>query len=448
MTGFVNIVNSTLSVLRTNFPLHTNSVLQPLIYSIAMAYYVLDTESTEEVHLRKMASNLRQQGLKCLSSVFEFVGNAFDWSTSMEDIYAVVVKPRISHFSDENLQQPSSLLRLFLYWAHNPSLYQFLYYDEFATATALMDTISNQHVKEAVIGPIIEAADSIIRNPVNDDHYVDLVTLICTSCLKILPSLYVKLSDSNSISTFLNLLVSITEMGFIQDDHVRSRLISSLISILKGKLKKLQENDTQKILKILKLIVFNYNCSWSDIEELYTTISSLFKTFDERNLRVSLTELFIELGRKVPELESISKLVADLNSYSSSRMHEYDFPRILSTFKGLIEDGYKSYSELEWLPLLFTFLHFINDKEELALRTNASHAIMKFIDFINEKPNLNEASKSISMLKDILLPSIRIGLRDSLEEVQSEYVSVLSYMVKKHEIFHRLRRYGHFTVQW
>lgn len=237
MTGFVNIVNSTLSVLRTNFPLHTNSVLQPLIYSIAMAYYVLDTESTEEVHLRKMASNLRQQGLKCLSSVFEFVGNAFDWSTSMEDIYAVVVKPRISHFSDENLQQPSSLLRLFLYWAHNPSLYQFLYYDEFATATALMDTISNQHVKEAVIGPIIEAADSIIRNPVNDDHYVDLVTLICTSCLKILPSLYVKLSDSNSISTFLNLLVSITEMGFIQDDHVRSRLISSLISILKGKLK-------------------------------------------------------------------------------------------------------------------------------------------------------------------------------------------------------------------
>lgn len=98
MTGFVNIVNSTLSVLRTNFPLHTNSVLQPLIYSIAMAYYVLDTESTEEVHLRKMASNLRQQGLKCLSSVFEFVGNAFDWSTSMEDIYAVVVKPRISHF--------------------------------------------------------------------------------------------------------------------------------------------------------------------------------------------------------------------------------------------------------------------------------------------------------------------------------------------------------------
>lgn len=435
MTGFVNIVNSTLSVLRTNFPLHTNSVLQPLIYSIAMAYYVLDTESTEEVHLRKMASNLRQQGLKCLSSVFEFVGNAFDWSTSMEDIYAVVVKPRISHFSDENLQQPSSLLRLFLYWAHNPSLYQFLYYDEFATATALMDTISNQHVKEAVIGPIIEAADSIIRNPVNDDHYVDLVTLICTSCLKILPSLYVKLSDSNSISTFLNLLVSITEMGFIQDDHVRSRLISSLISILKGKLKKLQENDTQKILKILKLIVFNYNCSWSDIEELYTTISSLFKTFDERNLRVSLTELFIELGRKVPELESISKLVADLNSYSSSRMHEYDFPRILSTFKGLIEDGYKSYSELEWLPLLFTFLHFINDKEELALRTNASHAIMKFIDFINEKPNLNEASKSISMLKDILLPSIRIGLRDSLEEVQSEYVSVLSYMVKNTKYF-------------
>lgn len=161
----------------------------------------------------------------------------------------------------------------------------------------------------------------------------------------------------------------------------------------------------------------------------------MFKTFDERNLRVSLTELFIELGRKVPELESISKLVADLNSYSSSRMHEYDFPRILSTFKGLIEDGYKSYSELEWLPLLFTFLHFINNKEELALRTNASHAIMKFIDFINEKPNLNEASKSISMLKDILLPNIRIGLRDSLEEVQSEYVSVLSYMVKNTKYF-------------
>ncbi|CAI7040817.1 BEM_collapsed_G0002010.mRNA.1.CDS.1 [Saccharomyces cerevisiae] len=71
-----------------------------------MAYYVLDTESTEEVHLRKMASNLRQQGLKCLSSVFEFVGNAFDWSTSMEDIYAVVVKPRISHFRMKTYNNP------------------------------------------------------------------------------------------------------------------------------------------------------------------------------------------------------------------------------------------------------------------------------------------------------------------------------------------------------
>ncbi|CAI4037240.1 hypothetical protein SMKI_02G1080 [Saccharomyces mikatae IFO 1815] len=435
MTGFINIVNSALSVLRTNFPLHTSSVLQPLIYSIAMAYYILDTEGTEEVHLRKMAGNLRQQGLKCFSSIFEFVGTAFDWSTSMDGVYTVVVKPRIPHFSDENLQQPSSLLRIILYWAHNPSLYPFLYYDELAAATALMDTISNQHVKEAVISPIIEAADSIIRTPVNDDHYVDLVTLICSSCLKILPSLYIRLSDSSSISSFLNLLVSITELGFIQDNDVRSHLVSSLTSILKGKIKRLPENDTQKILKILKLIVFNYDCSWSDIKELYATISSLFKTFDERNLRVSLTELFVELGRKVPELENISKLVADLNSYSSLRIHEYDFPRILSSFKGLIENGYKSYSEMEWLPLLFTCLHYINDKEELALRTNASHAIMKFIDFINEKNNSIDATPSISMLKDILLPSIRAGLRHPLEEVQSEYISVLSYMVKNSKYF-------------
>ncbi|KOH00840.1 Utp20p [Saccharomyces eubayanus] len=435
MTGFINILNSALSVLRTNFPLHTTSVLQPLIYSISMAYYVLETESATEVHLRKMAANLRQQGLKCLSNIFEFVGTTFNWPVAMDSIFAVVVKPRIPHFSDENLQQPSSLLRIFLYWANNPSLYPFLYYDEFAAATALMDTISNEHVKETVISPILEAADAIIRAPVNDDRYVDLVTLICSSCLKILPSLYTKLSDSNSISIFLDLLISIIESDFIQDDDVRSHLISSLTSILKGKLRKLHENDTQKILKILKLLVYNYDCCWNDIEELYSTISSLFKTFDERNLRVSLAELFVELGRKVPELGNISKLVAELNSYSSSRLHEYDFPRILSSFKTLIEGGYKSYSEMEWLPLLFTCLYFINDKEELALRTNASHTMMRFVDFINEKPDSDEAKKSVSMLKDILLPSIRAGLRQPVEEVQSEYISVLSYMVRNAKYF-------------
>ncbi|CAI7040859.1 BEM_collapsed_G0002020.mRNA.1.CDS.1 [Saccharomyces cerevisiae] len=185
-------------------------------------------------------------------------------------------------------------------------------------------------------------------------------------------------------------------MGFIQDDHVRSRLISSLISILKGKLKNCR-----------KMIPKNFENIKADSFQLQLTIHyHIFfcsKHLTSETSGFPLTELFIELGRKVPELESISKLVADLNSYSSSRMHEYDFPRILSTFKGLIEDGYKSYSDL--------------------------------LTSLTKKPNLNEASKSISMLKDILLPSIRIGLRDSLEEVQSEYVSVLSYMVKNTKHF-------------
>ena len=63
-----------------------------------------------------MAKNIRLNGMRCLTELFKIIGDGFDWNDYIFLIYDNLLNPRMDTFADENLQQPSAMLKLISFW--------------------------------------------------------------------------------------------------------------------------------------------------------------------------------------------------------------------------------------------------------------------------------------------------------------------------------------------
>lgn len=437
MLGFVNVLNSSLVALGSKFASVILTAIRPLLFCIAMSYHDL-SQHHKEAHMDKMVSNLRQQAMKCLNSIFENTEDASILLGFVDDIHSIVLRPRMPKFEDENLQQVSSLLKLISYWSSDETLYPFLYHSNFECPKAFMRLISNQNAKEPVIGTVLTTANNIVTMPVNEESYVELVSIIGASSLQLLPSLLKRLVNPEYVSVATDLLLNLTKSGYVDDNETRSYLLSSLTSIIKDGFKGINKNEITKVLRVLSMLIREHECSWIEIEDLYKATSALYRTYSEREIREELNEVFRGFRKVFPNLKKVSKFLNDVNSYSGKRLQEYDFPKRLSAFKSFIENDYVEYSELEWLPVISNCLYFINDQDEMAIRTNASHTLCKFVDYANLEVSDSSSQLRINILQAEILPHIRTGLRKYREEIQGEYISVLSYIVTNGKSFNEL----------
>ncbi|GAV51625.1 hypothetical protein ZYGR_0AF00960 [Zygosaccharomyces rouxii] len=434
MLGFVNIVNYALGVLASGYPKVMATTVHPLIYTIHMSYHVSNVEE-KEPFMAKLAANLRQQSMKCLNNLFQYLGASSVLNEFIGEICDIVVKPRIEKFENENLQQPSSTLRMIASWSTVTELYPFLYFGDYASPSAMMRVLSNPNAKESVVGVILEAANNIVTTPVNSGEYADLVTIVAANCLRVLPTLYKRITNPDIVSTSIDLLLNLVHAGYLQDNETRKYLVDSFNHIIRDAFRGVNKKDVIKVLQVLAALLKDYDCVWDDVKDLFEAVSGLYANYSERQLKESLNEVFVSFACRFPDLQKLSNLLSDLNSYSSKHMMEYDFPRILSGFKQFHEKGYREYSEKQWLPILFTCMLYINDEEELAIRTNASHTFCKFIDYLNEKPSPADAEEAIKILKRMILPQLRVGLRRTSESIQAEHISVLSYIISTGKYF-------------
>ncbi|AQZ17653.1 UTP20 (YBL004W) [Zygosaccharomyces parabailii] len=434
MLGFVNIVNSSLQVLGSAFPTAMATTIRPLLYTISMSYYVTSKE-IKEPHVAKIGANLRQQSLKCMNNIFQNMSDSPTLLAFLADICEIVILPRLEKFEDENLQQPSSILKIMECWSTTEELYPFLYYHGCASPFAMMRVLSNENAKESVLGVILETANNIISKPVEVEEYTDLVTVMASNCLHVLPTLYKRLTDPAIVSISVDLLLNLVYAGYLQDNETKKCLVQSLTLIIREKFRGINKKDIGKILHVTASLMKEYDCPWEDVKYLYEAICSLYAVYAERELREALNGVINSFGVKFPRLQKVAEFVCDLNSYSPTRMQEYDFPRILSSWKQFHEHQCKEFSNDQWLPVLFTCLFYINDEDELAIRTNASHTLCKFIDCMNEKPSMDDAAALIKTLKVIVLPNLRMALRKAKESIQAEYLSVLSYIVTTGKYF-------------
>lgn len=427
--GFINVTSSALSVLGSNFGKVIKAVIRPLIYSVSIANLALTLDSCEEF-LSKIASNVRSSGMKCFFNLFTYLGESLDWSPFVPDIFKNLIIPRLPKFEDENLQQPSSILKIIVHWSTQRELYSFLYFNELSAVHALMKTMQNNSAKESVIAEILKFSNNILNITDDSDSYVQLVISVVGTCVKELPRLLQNLKDQAVVTSAVDLLFNITELGYVEDNENRKLLVDCLTLALEKDLSHINIKSLVKMLRTLSSLIEEYDCSFADIESLYTSCSKLYRVYADKELRESLNKVFVSIGSRFAEYEKVAVLLESLNSYSSKRINEYDFERRLPAFKGFHED-FKAYTELQWLPILYCALFFINDLNELAIRTNAAYTLKCFVEYLNEKSSVSDARLAVGMMKDIVLPSIRSGLRKDQEEIQNEYITVLSFIVTK-----------------
>lgn len=429
MSGFLNVVNSLFDVLGSKFARAFESILEPLIYCCSVSYYVNDMKITDD-NIDKSAITVRQQSLKAFYSIFEQYGSLLNWPAYLDVFQKTVIEPRLEKFDEENLQQPSSLLKIICYWASDIDLYEFLYYNDFATTKALMKTMVNVNVKESVIGVLLTFVNNLITKPVISDFYVNLISLAVSSSLDKLPTLFaVDLSPETS-NIAVSLLLNIENTGFIQDVETKNLLIDSLTNALNFQNKKISQNNVTKVLSLLTSIIKNYEgIVFEVIKGLYSQLSLLLRYSVEKDIRIALTNCFQCIGEKIDYLGDICSILCDVNSFSYSRQSQYDFDRRLDGFRRIIADNhFLSFSEVEWLPLLQTCLYFINDPEEYVMRTNGTKIINCFTDYLNKN---DENLDALDMMNDIILPNLQKGLRKNNDDLKNEYVAVLSYIVSK-----------------
>ncbi|KAF8756721.1 Down-regulated in metastasis [Rhizoctonia solani] len=157
---------------------------------------------------------------------------------------------------------------------------------------------------------------------------------------------------------------------------IRDTAFVTLISYAASPGKTVSEKVKVDLLGIIKsTLPFVHALRDSSSEAYHSTyelVSSMFQSLRTRSGRVALVEVFSQLADLHEKLAPIAHIVTELNAYSIKRMEEPDFDRRLTAFSLFNEEGYKSLTCELWLPLIYNMLFFIQDPEELSIRSSAS----------------------------------------------------------------------------
>ncbi|GME96278.1 unnamed protein product [Ambrosiozyma monospora] len=192
------------------------------------------------------------------------------------------------------------------------------------------------------------------------------------------------------------------------------------------------------VIKIIAAVVRDYDCSLSDILPLYKSVSKLYQVYSERNIRTEVSKVFLSLAERFEEFAKVAPIVDDLNAYSKKRIQEPDFERRLSAFSLVNRQEYPNLTLVEWMPIIYSALYFINDENDQSMRSSASYTLIRYVDCLNSKHTEQSAAEYVEFLKLVVLDNVRLGLRKKNELVQNEYISVFSHIVESAKYFHDL----------
>lgn len=429
MTGYLNMLYEIYNTLGFKYATVLRSTLWPLVYSLVTAQTMIDLNETEGIDL-KIARNVRQLGFRCLNTLFKVLEGGYEWGSEANLIFDHIVQPRLPKFSEENAQQPSSLMLIMLGWIEWPSTIPFLFHNDFAATKAIMKILSNPHAKDSVIDQVLGfCISALTKRELEMDNYFTVLAIIVDALLDSLPSIIETSEDRDINSKAASILLLMIEGGYINEDDTRKKLVAACTSALKKSPLQVGLNDKVSILLSLSSIIDECQYSVLELEPLVDVCSKGFRTYKDRSMRESLVKVFVSLGKQISDFAVVAQLLSSLNSYSGTRMAEPNFEKRLQAFRKINEELYPELSIYQWLPLLHCALFFINDIEEFALRSNGALMLMKFVDCFSAKES-EEASEFISVFRSVCMPYIRQGLKKEEEQVREEYINVLAHTVR------------------
>jgi U3 small nucleolar RNA-associated protein 20 len=422
--GFCNMLNDLIHTLGEKFKDLLKVTIKPLLFSLVCAEAVIQGESVDE-HANAVARNVRTSGMKDLLQLFEIL-NEFSWDDYIVVIYEKILSPRFTKFENENLQQTSSLLKIVVCWSQYKNYCDLLLINNLEPTTKVLSLLSNPHTKSEVISTVLDFCINIIKNSSKRSKYRNLTEAVSEGVFTTLKSTLSRITEPDVNGKIIQLLLTLVENHYVESQGRRVSLVDLCTEMLEKPSVQLSKESKLQVLKTLKILIQDFDGSFDQIQHLFEVSSKFLKFLKDRQQREVLIELFVEVGHKFDEYSRVANYLTELNSFSTRGLGEFDYDRRLSAFRDINEVSYQELISVEWVPILNTNLFFINEIDDLAIRSNASYTLKRFADALSMK----EADKAfIRIFKDLVLSNVRSGLRSKNENIRFEFVSILAHFV-------------------
>lgn len=408
------------------------------------------------------ARNIRQLGLKRLAEFFK-KPIFFDWKPFLSIIFSEIVSPKLSLLRVESIQNPSALLDLIHTWSSKSDTIHLLVSGDKTLLPNLYACLNSTGVKPLVITRILDVVERALtvaeeekqargmgEEAEQENVLNSIVRPYVSSLLSNIGPLVHKtssLSGAAAIASQKDILLKreISLLSAVAPFVTLSADASELLRILSPMVKKGNKVVNEKtkvdllgIFRDLLLLTPEFRDSKSETFKIhYDLFSGLFASLRSRAARISLVEAFVQFKEIDGSLEKVTGWTKALNSFSTKRLEEYDFDKRLDAFDEInseIENFHLKLTSTEWLPLLHNMIHFVQDEQELAIRSNAGTTLKRFVQAVSTSTSSDPESEETLAKKDLFLkvvyPGLRKALRSKSELVRREVLGVLAVSVE------------------
>ncbi|GAA5969246.1 hypothetical protein JCM11641_007524 [Rhodosporidiobolus odoratus] len=396
-----------------------------------------ETEEDDDAPVAPLR-HIRQTALKRLNQFFRLEVD-FDYHPYVAVAFPSFISPRLPSLAAENAQAPSALLELFVTWSHRRDLVRFLVDYDPSLLPSLYRVLTVRNVKPAVILRVFDLVSHVIEFAAEEGGETGAIG---QNVIK--PGVDVLLVQ-------LGGLIAVTSSTLDAKGQVAQRQISLLCSLapyvesqeqatnfltlITPLLRKTNKTVPEKVkTDLLKIVTALYPLARpAPATPLYDrcceVVSALFSSTKSRNARLQLVGAFNAIAAVDDSYAEVAQLVEELNAFSAKRSEEPDFDRRLAAFSRLNEEAFTRIRPADWTVVISNMLFFIQDAEELSIRSNASYTLRRFL----EVASAAEDSALRVVLTRILLPGLRNALRSKLEIIRSEVLGVVGFAVEQTE---------------
>ena len=396
-----------------------------------------DGEMGEEEEVKAAPlRRIRQLGLKRLADFFRLEAG-FDYDTYIVAGFPSFINPRLALLPAENAQSPSSLLELFVTWSSRRDLLHHLVIHDSTLLPALYGCLTVRNVKPAVILRVFDIVTNFLDFAEEDGGRQSTIGQTIVQ-----PGVNVLLSQLAGLLTATSGTVDArNEVGqrqitllcalapYVESSEQAANFLTLLTPLLRKANKAVPEKIKTDLLKIVtSLLPLAAPAPGSPLyDRCCEAMSTLFSSTRTRGARLQLVQAFLAFASIDPAFAATSKIIEDLNSFSTKRSEEPDFDRRLAAFSLLNEDVYRTIRAADWVPLINNMLFFIQDPDELAIRSNAAFTLRRFIEIASVSTQVEIKT----VLTQIFLPGLRKSLNSKLEIVRAEILGVYAVAVEK-----------------
>ena len=450
--GLVNMMDEMLEILGSQLKFITRQIAGAILWcTIRSARKLSILPDSDKLYGAtdeqcSLLRSIRQTGLGCLTMLFQRCQNE-ELSSYMNLIFEHLINPRTEKLPIETAQSVSGLLRLFAVWAasshmslyfarHNPALLKIII-DCLDVGSAKEEV--KLFVIEEILKPLIALVDPamVIGSQVPDYRQLIQTQVLNPNIDHVLERAGELLRKSPGKELLGSTISLVSQLAPVvtSKSHILNLLEVSTF-LLDQPSQRVSPKSKGDLLHTIQHFVPLVDLSESEAlqRHLYNTVSSLFGYFKDRNNRVVLSEVLATLAQGDGDLLEVAHLCLDLNAFSSRSIDEPDFDKRLKAFTTLNESAYLTLSVEQWFPLVYNMLFYVKDNEELAIRTNASYALRRYIEtnpFHSQVTGTGSRSGYSDLLTQVLLPALRKGASERSEFVRMEFLVIMAHLVRK-----------------